>query len=578
MKSAIRSRFVRYSLIIVLPLLVVGAALLYQYYRDKQSDIRLSVLAQARSASQLTTLWLSAQIDSLEAITITRAARTRDLPVLKAYFTRLIKGRSAWTNIVMTDKDGRVLVSYLPSRPGMSLADRDYFIQAKRTGRPYVSNLIVNGRFTGQSVAAIGYPVKDDNGNFTGLMALALRPEGLSDIFSRLMLPQGYVISVFDRQGVLVGRNIDMRKYLGRRYTGEIIGATLAGKTGISTGNSPVDGVRRLLAYAPVGNTGWALVTGAPEGIILGGFRRTVWAFLIFVAVMLLLANLLAVFLARRFTQPIISIEEAAVSIGNGQLDTRVHVNSKDELQELAEEINRMAEELQITARSRADFLARVSHELRSPLTVIRSFLDLTNAGRLGDVPEPMHKGLDSALRQSQRLHQVIEDLIALSDLEARRVDLKKDVVDPTGMLNDAVGDLLPAAESKGLYLKLEMPGSLPRIRGDLVWLEDILRKVIDNAIKFTDKGGVTVTVGPSQGWLRIEISDTGTGIAAENLERIFERFYQVEDINIRHAQGSGLGLPIARLVIKLHGGSVWAESPGIGKGSTFIILLPACQ
>ncbi|MDD3804976.1 MAG: sensor histidine kinase [bacterium] len=576
MRRSIRSRFIQYAFIIILPLLVAGTALLYQYYHDKQSDIKLSVLAQARAASQMTTLWLNVQSDSLETMAGTPAVRTRNLPVIKTYFIRLLNNKKEWQNIFLADERGRVLVSYAPFQSGVSVADRDYFIQVKRTGRPYVSDFIASGRFTHAPTVIIAYPLNDDKGNFTGIMALSLAPKELGEMFSRLKLPFGYIISVFDRKGVLISRNLNVEKYLGHRYTDKVIQDALAGKTDITLVKSPVDGYLSLLASTPVNNTGWALITGAPERVIYGEFRRAVWAFIIFVALMLLLSYFLVVLLARRFTQPIINIEETAARIGRNQLDSRVHVESGDEVEDLAHEINRMAEELQATARSRADFLARVSHELRSPLTVIRIFLDLVAAGKLGELPERMRKGLDSALRQSQRLHQVIEDLISLSDLEARRVEFKRERIEPAEMLNDAVRDMLPAAEVKKLYLKLDISDPLPVINGDLDWLKDTLKKVIDNAIKFTDKGGVMVNACSDQGNLRIEISDTGVGISAENLKHIFERFYQVEDINIRRVQGSGMGLPIAGLVVKMHGGSIWVESPGIGQGSKVIILLPA--
>jgi len=555
---------------------VAGTSLLYQYYHDKQSDIRLSVLAQARSASQMTTLWLSEQTNSLETMAVTRAVRTRDLPVLKTYFTRLLSSKKEWQNIFLADERGRVLISYAPFPRGALVADRDYFIQVKRTNRPYVSDFIVSERFARAPAVIIAYPLNDDKGVFAGIMALSLTPKGLSDMFSRLELPSGYIISIFDRKGTLVSRNLDMEKYLGRRYTDKVIQDILTGKTGITLAKSPIDGYPYLLAGTPVGDTGWALITGASERVIYGKFRQAVWAFVIFVVTMILLSHVLALLLAQRFTQPIINIEKTAARIGNNQLGSRVHVDSGDEVEDLANEINRMAEELQATARSRADFLARVSHELRSPLTVVRIFLDLIAAGKLGEIPERMRKGLDSALRQSQRLHQVIEDLISLSDLEARRVEFKRERIEPAEMLNDAVRDMLPAAETKKLYLKLDISDSLPVINGDPDWLKDILKKVIDNAIKFTDEGGIMVNALPDQGNLRIEISDTGVGISAENLKHIFERFYQVEDVNVRRIQGSGMGLPIASLVVKMHGGSIWVESPGIGQGSKVTILLPA--
>ena len=216
------------------------------------------------------------------------------------------------------------------------------------------------------------------------------------------------------------------------------------------------------------------------------------------------------------------------------------------------------------------DFIVNASHELRTPLAAISGALELLLDGKAINDPA----ALDILSRHVVRMRAIVDDLLKLGELESPETRLDLKAVDPAALARRVVELYAARAAEKGLFLKIEAAPDLPPVRADEVLLEQLLINLVDNAVKYTDRGGVTISLSPGKGQMTFQVSDTGPGIASEHLPRIFERFYLVDPARSRKLGGTGLGLSIAKHIVLLHGGSIEARS-GAGAGTAFIVRLP---
>ncbi|HEY4684511.1 MAG TPA: ATP-binding protein [Dehalococcoidia bacterium] len=223
----------------------------------------------------------------------------------------------------------------------------------------------------------------------------------------------------------------------------------------------------------------------------------------------------------------------------------------------------------------RRDFVANVSHELRTPLAGLKSVIETLAAGAIEE-PKLAHEFLDRADDEVDRLIQLVEELLELSRIESGEVPLVVAPADVAALLSDVAEHLRPQAERKGVSLSLRVGEDVGSADLDARRLERALSNLVHNAIKFTPEGGaVTVSAERAGDRLVVKVSDTGIGVAAEDLPRIFERFYKVD--HSRASGGSGIGLAVVKHTVEAHGGSVKAESE-LGRGSTFSFSLPVAR
>lgn len=223
--------------------------------------------------------------------------------------------------------------------------------------------------------------------------------------------------------------------------------------------------------------------------------------------------------------------------------------------------------------RVRQEFLSNVSHELRTPLTSILAFVETLEDGAIND-EENNQRFLGVIRKNAQRMHHLIDDILELSFIESGSITLAKKNVNLHSLVEEIFTNLSGKAKENRIKLKNEIPKETV-VFADAVRLEQMLTNLIDNAVKFNQKAGsVTVGVTGGEGKDVITIADTGEGISAEHLQRIFERFYRTDRARSREIGGTGLGLAIVKHLARLHGGEV-AVSSILGKGSTFYIELP---
>jgi PAS domain S-box-containing protein len=266
--------------------------------------------------------------------------------------------------------------------------------------------------------------------------------------------------------------------------------------------------------------------------------------------------------------------EEERLGLARAEEGRRVAEQNQARTQALAESLRQARDKAEESTRLKDEFLATVSHELRTPLNAILGWSRMLHAGTLG--PEKATRAIDSILRNATAQSQIIDDLLDVSRIIAGQLRLDIDVLDVNQIINSALDVIRPAAEAKGVTLHTVLDPDAGFIKGDAGRLQQVLWNLLTNAVKFTPRDGrVQVTLRREDSVVTIEVADTGRGISADFIPRIFDRFTQEEAGNARRTGGLGLGLAIVKHLVELHGGTVAAQSAGEGSGTSFTLRIP---
>ncbi len=225
-------------------------------------------------------------------------------------------------------------------------------------------------------------------------------------------------------------------------------------------------------------------------------------------------------------------------------------------------------------SRMKANFLSTISHELRTPLTSILSTYELLLQNSLGELNEDQREFISLSKEQGVFLSELLENLIDLTTLEARQLELTRMPFDLERLAGDVVGDISGSASVKGLRVLVDIAPDLPKIVADEHKIVRVLKNLLSNAIKFTENGDIGLTIQRAEGGVQLSIHDSGIGIAEEYFDKIFEKFFQVDNTTTREFKGSGAGLAICRAIVSAHRGRIWVESAP-NEGTTFHVFLP---
>ena len=287
-------------------------------------------------------------------------------------------------------------------------------------------------------------------------------------------------------------------------------------------------------------------------------------------------ALVLSVFFSRSVISPVHAMSLATQRIADGRYDERLQVNGNDELAQLAAYFNQMAEKLNEVESMRRRLIGDVSHELRTPLTAIKGSME----GLMDGILPATDETYQQVLAEAERLNRLVNDLQELSRVEARAYQLNIRPVDASALVRTVTKRLSPHAELKRITLDFELQPDLLHVLADEDRAVQVLTNLTGNALQYTPEGGrVTISAKRISNEIEFSIRDTGIGIPAEHLSHIFDRFYRVDKSRSRQAGGgSGIGLTIARSLIEAHGGRIWVESAGDGKGSSFAFTLPIAK
>jgi signal transduction histidine kinase len=318
-----------------------------------------------------------------------------------------------------------------------------------------------------------------------------------------------------------------------------------------------------LLINRPVyriGAPGAAFLDRINLQILVGGFVAVV------------LALLLGIFLARTLTRPIRELTLATQVVGTGKPTHQVPVRSRDELGQLATSFNRMSSDLSRSLELRRQMTADIAHELRTPLSIILGHAEAVHDGVL----PPSAETFEIVREEAGRLEHLVDDLRTLSMADAGELKLTMQPGSAEELLRSAERTYAHQARQKNIALETNIAPGLPDIEVDIQRMKEVLSNILDNALRYTPEGGrISLSAAGVDGEVEIRIKDTGPGVAADELDSVFERFYRTEGSRSREDGGSGLGFAIARSIVEKHNGRIWAESQP-GAGLTVIIRLPA--
>ncbi|MBI1743854.1 HAMP domain-containing protein [Candidatus Acetothermia bacterium] len=294
----------------------------------------------------------------------------------------------------------------------------------------------------------------------------------------------------------------------------------------------------------------------APDRVFLSAVNGALWTAGILVAG---LGFIIALILIRQITLPLRALDAATRQITQGKLQERVPVRNSDELGRLASSFNEMAANLEKAEQTKRNMIADIAHELRTPLSVIRSELE----GYMDGVLEPTPENIAALHNQVLLVSRLVSDLQQLALADAGQLSIQRELCDLRSLMEDIQATVDAQLEEQNVQLVMDVPKDLPQVLADRQRIEQVLLNLLSNATRYTPAGG-TITIKAQtcdERFVRLSVCDTGPGLSEEDLAHAFDRFYRADKSRARVSGGSGLGLAISKAIIEAHGGRIWAEN-----------------
>jgi len=337
------------------------------------------------------------------------------------------------------------------------------------------------------------------------------------------------------------------------------------------------DSSRQLWVFVtqPIETAGLYFVLAKPRTTPLELLSQTVLLPLAQAGIVgIVLSVIMALLISYWVAAPLQKAAKVASSIGIGDFDQSVPTSGPDEVKSLAKSFNDMVARVKVSQQAQRDFVTNISHELRTPLTSIQGFSQAILDGTASD-PDSVRRAANVIYDEAERMSRLVNGLLDLARLDAVPASLNRVPLDLGKVLNSAVEKLTLRAKEKNITMKVRID-PLPSMLADTDRLSQVFTNLLENAIKYTPEGGtVMLAAKAGSGEVIVAVADSGNGIPAEDLPRIFERFYRVD--KARSGKGYGLGLAITKDIVQAHGGSIRVES-AVGSGTRFTVRLPAAR
>lgn len=272
---------------------------------------------------------------------------------------------------------------------------------------------------------------------------------------------------------------------------------------------------------------------------------------------------------------------QAAIAIKNAQLyeeTKKFSITLQKEVERQTAELKRANEELQKLDKAKSDFISIASHQLRTPLTAIKGFTSMILEGSYGKVSVTLKDKMEKIYESTERLIKLVNELLDLTHIESGKIEYNLAKVDFDQMVESVAEELKGQAEKKKLALSVDLANKELWVNADESKLRQVVMNLIDNAVKYTEKGNIKVSVCQKDGFVEFCVKDTGIGLSAEGIKTLFQKFVRGETASHYHTEGSGVGLYVAKKLIEDQKGQIWVESEGENRGSSFFIKMPAYQ
>ncbi|OGZ42108.1 MAG: hypothetical protein A3C80_01685 [Candidatus Ryanbacteria bacterium RIFCSPHIGHO2_02_FULL_45_43] len=253
-------------------------------------------------------------------------------------------------------------------------------------------------------------------------------------------------------------------------------------------------------------------------------------------------------------------------------------VETREKIQELAGKLEAANAELRQLDKAKSEFIDIASHQLRTPLSIMKGYLSMLNEGTFGKLSIKLKDPLNKIYISNERLITLVADLLDLSRIERKKLQYSFEHMQVSNVIHSIVIDFKQTARQKGLALHWRKPKKLPLVYADPQKLRQVFLNIIDNAVKYTNKGSIDISLKQDGDFIVFSAKDTGIGLTEKEAQRLFQKFVRGEEMKRAKTQGMGLGMYVAKLIIQDHRGAIWAESPGKGKGSIFFVRLPIAK
>lgn len=586
---SIRGRLLTLAIGGVLPLLIVGLAVLWIVWNEKRDQLNESLEQQAELVGVVFDRWLDAQYQPLITIASYPPDHLNDRSALKGSLQAAISRRPHWIDLRVLDSTGKV-VAIEPAGAGdlPSALSEKLLAEAKR-GASDVETDWTRGE--GHYLLAVEVPLEG------GAVIARIEGSALKDALHGITLPERAVVTLLDQNHRIIYRSQTTESAVGLNLSGMNQLSTLKERsTAVVVTKSSVDDVERVYGLSRFGNTGHVVMVGVQSAVLYASAWRQLMGYAGIGLIVVFCTVTAALLIARSIGRPVRLLNLAAEEFGGGNFSARAPAAGRDELSRLGMNFNAMAERLQKRAerfaeldRLKSEFVSTVSHELRTPLTTIKALTRLL-----------MREGLDEAKKREyietisvecDRQIDLVLNLLDLSRIEGGVLRVTHEKVDVQEVISSVVKSETRSAEKRRHDLRFDSDLEVPPVCADPKELRRVLSNIVENAIKYTPDGGSIVLSAIQQdGQVAINVADNGRGIPPEDMPILFDKFHRgrpaphseamrgattdAEFLEDADVSGVGLGLYLARNVMEQMGGSITVESQ-VGRGSTFKLHLP---
>ena len=529
----------------------------------------------------------------------------------------LVKNDSSFTDVSIIDARGMEVLKvsdrrvYFPS----DLSDQSKSAKFNNAikGENYISRVYTSDK--SQPYVTLAIPLWGSAQSIVGVVSAEADLSFLWEVIEKIHFGTAGYAYLVDEHGNLIAHK-DPLLVLKKMNLRQLDGVQKFLRNPTRSDPSPAHKGRGLMdrpvlsTYAPVPELGWAVILEEPLDAALANVETLKRYALVLLAIGLFVGAAVIAWVSSKMTGPIRELHEGAKIIGSGNLDYRVNIETGDEIEWLGQEFNKMAAELDVSYatleqkvkdktgdlekansqlqqancsllmanKTKDEFLGVMSHELRTPLNVIMGYTGMMKDGMLGEVNPKQEEALQKVVNRSEDLLRMITEIMQATSIEAGAVTVESRDVNLVSFLDDLRSSYeLPLGQlNKDLTFKWDYSPDIPTIRTDREKLKHTLQNLINNAVKFTDRGYVSISARyvPETKVVKFKVADTGIGIQEEMLPSIFEIFRQVDSSETRNHGGVGIGLYIVKKYTEILGGNIQVESE-VGKGSVFSVTIP---
>jgi signal transduction histidine kinase len=557
------------------PALIFSAFLVNRFVEDKHAEslrfLEKSVDEMAYAFDQE----IISTIRTLQALSMSKSLRDRDYKGFNEVLGRVLKTQPTWINILLNDSNLNLVLNAnhpLSSKIGPAI-EPESLKAVVETKRPIVGKVIpipetTDALATQSFEFAVRVPIFNQAGELTYILSAMLPVDVAQTLATKFSTaPNELTRTIVDQFGVIAARSKDPDKFIGGHASKTFLDLLQKNTAGLSTTQS-LENISVITAFRTAPLSGWTAAIGVPSEHL----DQQVWSVMTTIVVsallLLLFSTLVTVFLSRWLTRSLNSATIGAAQLAAGQVPQITQTKIR-EIEQLRESLLQASKLLKSRERTKGDFLANMSHELRTPLGIVLGTADLLSSDLIED--RERARAWETLKRNGEQLRRVIDDVLDFSKVEANKLVVENIDFSINDLVSSIIEDFTALANAKNLKLHLIVPERIHDIvSADPVRVRQIISNLISNAIKFTDKGEISVEIRQDQGKITVRVTDTGIGLSEQQKTALFSDFTQGDSSHTRKYGGTGLGLSLSRKLARLLSGDVKLLSSEAGAGSVF--------